>query len=105
MKTIFKKKWIWCLAIAFVFLILFACDVRLKTVCYSVESDKITAPVRIALLTDLHSCRYGKNQENLIEAVQKQNPDIVLLGGDIFDDKIAYDNAEITVRQLAEQYP
>lgn len=105
MKTIFKKKWIWCLVIAFVFLILFACDVRLKTVYYSVESDKITAPVRIALLTDLHSCRYGKNQKDLIEAVQKQNPDIVLLGGDIFDDEMSYDNAEITIRQLAEEYP
>ena len=88
-----------------VLLILIACDTRLKIVHYTIESDKITASVRIALLTDLHSCNYGKNQKNLIEAVQKQNPDIVLLGGDIFDDKLPYDNAEIVVRQLAEQYP
>ena len=105
MKTMFKKKRIWCLAVAFVFLILFACDIRLRTVYYAVDSDKITSPVRIALLTDLHSCRYGENQKNLVEAVQKQKPDIVLLGGDIFDDEMSYDNAEITIRQLAEEYP
>lgn len=85
--------------------ILFICDSRLKTVYYTIESDKLSAPVRIALITDLHSCRYGKNQKNLIEAVQKENPDIVLLGGDIFDDNGSYDNAELTVKQLAEQYP
>lgn len=88
-----------------ILLLLFVCDARLKTVIYTVESDKISAPVRIALLTDLHSCRYGKNQAKLVDAVKKQNPDIVLLGGDIFDDKLSYDNAEITIRQLAELYP
>ena len=86
-------------------LVLLSCDLRLKTVYYSVESDKLSAPVRLALITDLHSCRYGKNQKNLISAVQKQKPDIVLLGGDIFDDKVPYKNAELTVKQLAEQYP
>ena len=91
--------------VVWVLLILLICDSRLKTVYYTVESGKITAPVRIALITDLHSCRYGKNQKNLIEAVQKQNPDIVLLGGDIFDDKVPHKNAELTVKQLAEKYP
>lgn len=88
-----------------VIVILLACDLRLKTVHYTIQSDKLSAPVRIALLTDLHSCWYGKNQKNLIEAVQRQNPDIILLGGDIFDDEMSYDNAELTIRQLAEEYP
>lgn len=81
------------------------CDARLKTVFYTVESEKIEQPVRLALLTDLHSCYYGKNQKTLIDAVRKQNPDVVLLSGDIFDDKMAYDNAETAIRQLAQQYP
>lgn len=86
-------------------LIVIVCDIRLKTVFYMIESEKIKHPVRIALITDLHSDKYGKNQSTLIKAVEKQNPDIVLLGGDIFDDNGTYDNAEITIRQLAEQYP
>ena len=95
------------LAVAMVLLVLiiFACDVRLKTVFYTIESEKIKQPVRLALITDLHSCYYGKNQSTLVDAVQEQNPDVILLGGDIFDDKPAYDNAEITIRRLAEQHP
>ncbi|MBP3543840.1 MAG: metallophosphoesterase [Lachnospiraceae bacterium] len=82
-----------------------ACDMRLKTVFYTVEAEKISQPVRIALLTDLHSDWYGKNQSTLISAVDDQKPDIVLLGGDIFDDKGTYEYAEITLKQLAEKYP
>ena len=100
-----RKLWIAGILSLFIVLILLACDSRLKTVTYTVESDKISTPVRIALLTDLHSCRYGENQKNLIKAVKAQNPDIILLGGDIFDDKVPHKNAELTVKQLAEQYP
>lgn len=102
-----KKRILWLsgVLIALMLLVLISCDFRLKTVYYTVDSDKISAPIRIALLTDLHSCRYGENQKNLIEAVQKQKPDIVLLGGDIFDDKVPHKNAELTVKQLAEKYP
>ena len=108
MKQKWNKKrilWLSSILIALVLLVLFCCDFRLKTVYYSVESDKLSAPVRLVLLTDLHSCKYGENQKNLIEAVQKQNPDFVLLGGDIFDDKVPHKNAELTVKQLAEQFP
>ena len=108
MKRKWNKKrilWLSSILIALVLLVLFCCDFRLKTVYYSVESDKLSAPVRLVLLTDLHSCKYGENQKNLIEAVQKQNPDFVLLGGDIFDDKVPHKNAELTVKQLAEQFP
>lgn len=100
-----RKLWIAGILSLFIVLILLACDSRLKTVTYTVESDKISTPVRIVLLTDLHSCRYGENQKNLIKAVKAQNPDIILLGGDIFDDKVPHKNAELTVKQLAEQYP
>lgn len=105
MRYLIKKKRIVCIIGILLILLVIVCDSRLKTVFYEVSSDKVNAPVRIALLTDLHSCRYGENQKNLLDAVQKQNPDVVLLGGDIFDDNGSYDNAELTVRQLAEQYP
>lgn len=82
-----------------------ACDMRLKTVTYKVETEKITTPIRIALITDLHSDRYGKNQHVLLESLERQQPDIILLGGDIFDDKGSYKNAEITLKILSEQYP
>ena len=85
--------------------LLIACDMRLKTVFYTIDSEKVTKPVRLALITDLHSDKYGKNQSTLLQAVEAQKPDVVLLGGDIFDDAKAYTNAEIALKQLAEKYP
>lgn len=86
-------------------LILICCDMRLKTVVYTIESEKVTQSVRVALITDLHSCRYGKEQKVLIDAVNEQKPDIVLLGGDVFDDKRSYENTRKTLEQLVGKYP
>ncbi len=105
-KTAKKKKQKRVLVIVIiVILLLFSCDMRLRTVVYHLDSDKVDKSIRIALITDLHACRYGKNQHTLIEAVDKQNPDMVLLGGDIFDDKFDYDRAETTIKYLAQKYP
>ena len=93
---------------AAVFVLLFlllAFDVRLKTVRYTVQSEKIGAPVRIALVTDLHSCSYGKGQRTLVDAIEKQKPDLLLLGGDIFDDGLPDRNTEIFLAAIAEQIP
>lgn len=101
-----KKKRRWIVAIIiFIFLILWGCDMRLKTVTYTVKSEKVDKKIRIALITDLHGCRYGKNQKTLINAVTKEEPDIILLGGDIFDDNVPYEKSETTIKQLAEKYP
>lgn len=86
-------------------LLIVSCDMRLKTVKYEVCSDKIEKKVRVALVTDLHGCNYGKNQKYLIEAIEKESPDVVLLGGDIFDDNVPYKNSTTTIKQLAEKYP
>lgn len=61
--------------------------------------------VKAALITDLHSCYYGKDQKGLLKRIDKENPDIVLLGGDIFDDKLGNNNSEIVCKALASKYP
>ena len=73
-------------------------DSGLKVRCYTVESDAVQAPVRVALISDLHSCGYGENQRELIDAVDSQNPDLVLMTGDIFDDELPDDNTEQFLR-------
>ena len=78
---------------------------KLKIVNYTVESDKIDTPVRIALITDLHSCRYGDHESELIDAVDSQNPDIILLGGDIFDDKSGNENTVEFLQGINGRYP
>lgn len=82
-----------------------ALDPRLKIQHYAMESGKITRPVRIALITDLHSCAYGDQEETLIHAIWEQNPDIILLGGDICDDKLPRANTEALLKGIADDYP
>jgi len=81
-----------------------ACDMRLKSVVYIFDSPKIENPVKIAFISDLHGNWYGKNQKTLIKAIDKQNPDLVLFGGDIFDDKISYKESEETISILSKKY-
>ncbi len=84
--------------------VVIACDLRLKTVRYTFASPKLETPFKIALVTDLHGNSYGKNQSTLIDAIDKEKPDVVLLGGDIFDDKISYERSEETIAILSEKY-
>ncbi len=72
---------------------------------YVVESDKIENRIRIALISDLHSCQYGEKQQELIDAVDAQNPDLLLMTGDIFDDVISDTNTEYFLQGVAEKYP
>ena len=55
-------------------ILLAALDVRLAVRHYTVKSEKVDGPIRLAVLTDLHACRYGKNQEQLVAAVAAQKP-------------------------------
>lgn len=64
-----KKKKI--LLIFLLILFFLGLDQRLYLRHYILDSDKIQNPVRIALITDLHSCCYGKNQERLLTAVER----------------------------------
>lgn len=92
------------IAVLIIVLLLFASDMRLKTVVYKVKSKKVSRPVKLILITDLHSCWYGKEQKTLLQAVEKENPDVVLLGGDIFDDNGSYENAETVIRYLSKRF-
>ncbi len=83
-----------------------AIDSRLKTVHYKIENPKSETPLRIALITDLHSCTYGgTDQSDLIEAVRAQDPDMVLFGGDIFDSRRMPDeNAVTALKALGSEF-
>lgn len=100
------KKWRRMLLLAaLVLLAAAALDPRMIARTYTVESEKIDAPVRLALLTDFHGCDYGEDASRLVNAVNELQPDAVLLVGDIFDDKLAWDDSEALVRSLAAEWP
>lgn len=82
-------------------------DSQLTVREYTIESGKVDGPVRLALLTDLHCCYYGEGQRELLDAVAAQQPDLVVLSGDIVDDetRMPEERALATVEALAEQWP
>ncbi len=67
-------------------------------------NGKLSSPVRIALVTDLHSCYYGKNQSQLIKMIDDENADIVLLSGDIFDDRFNDTNTKKFIEGICDRY-
>lgn len=93
------------IATAVIVLIVIMFDSRMIVRRYEIDSPKVDTPIRIALITDLHSCKYGKKQTKLLDAIYAESPDLVLLGGDIFDDVIEDTNTELFLAGISEKYP
>ena len=68
------------------------------------KNSEINNEIKLALVTDLHSCYYGENQGKLITEIEKYQPDAVLLGGDIFDDVLDDSNANIFIDSITKKY-
>lgn len=92
-------------ALAAVFFILSAISFPLRTVRYTLVSRKVSKKVRIVQISDLHSCSYGKDMKNLINAVDAAEPDIIVLTGDIFDNRTDNKNSDTLLKAIAKKYP
>lgn len=100
-----KHRWILPVLAILVVLTLIALDERLILRTYTVVSPKLTAEVRLAVVTDFHS---SDNADDVVAMVASCAPDAVLMVGDMFDDDIANRPTERTLslmRQLSAQYP
>lgn len=102
MKKLFKA--LVLILIAIIIILILAFDNRLKIVNYKLKTEKISNPVKIALIADLHCCLYGENQSELIDAIDSCKPDAVLFGGDIFDDYYVNDNSHILINNITKKY-
>ena len=69
--------------------------------------NKLTEEKKIVFLTDLHNNSYGKNNEKLLAAIKSQNPDLILIGGDMIVGKPETSTkvAEDFVKKLTEICP
>lgn len=100
-----KHRWILPVLAILVVLTLIALDERLILRTYTVTSPKLTAEVRLAVVTDFHS---SDNADDVAAMTASCAPDAVLMVGDMFDDDIANRPTERTLslmRQLSAQYP
>ncbi|PGM90020.1 metallophosphoesterase [Bacillus cereus] len=74
-----------------------------------ITSSKIPSSFKgykILQISDLHNKKFGDNQDVLIKKVKNSSPDIIVITGDLIDNK-SYD-AEISlqvIRELVKEYP
>lgn len=55
---------------------------------YEIKSDKIAKDCKLIFLSDLHGNHFGTNNEKLITEIDKEQPDIILYGGDMITAKV-----------------
>ncbi len=77
---------------------------RPVTVQYTMTAPKLAHPLRLALVTDLHSSPYGAGQKELLELLAQSRPDLVLLGGDLVDDRYPEAPAWAFLEAVAARY-
>ena len=78
--------------------------VRLVTRTYEIEDARISSEVRIAVVSDLHGARYGKNQSRILSVLDQANPDAVLLLGDIFDEHNHNEQSYVLLNELSGKF-
>ncbi|MBP3941689.1 MAG: metallophosphoesterase [Christensenellaceae bacterium] len=80
----------------------FSKEITLTT--YTIDSAKVSGKLRLMLMTDLHCCLYGENQEILMQKIAEAQPDAILLSGDIIDDHRDPANSFLFLEQAVKEY-
>lgn len=52
---------------------------------YEFRSGKLTAGIRVVLLTDLHNNSFGRDNVRLTEKVRREEPDLIVICGDLLN--------------------
>lgn len=74
---------------------------------HRVTDKRIRKKVRAVVLADLHNKRYGKENERLLEAIKAQEPDFILIAGDLLNamPQKSIEPAIQILTALARDYP
>lgn len=57
----------------------------LKVTGYPVRSEKVNSAFRVVLVSDLHGREFGKNNRRLLEKIAANEPDVIVLAGDMIE--------------------
>ncbi len=91
--------------ILIIILAIIACrwDIAVRT--YTVDTGKNAEFTKILLITDFHSSYYGAGGSELIKQIDKISPEVILLGGDICDDKVPHERTWELLENIGSRYP
>lgn len=94
------------LALFFIVVMFIDCN-RFVVREYHCRNGKIQKPLTIVQLSDLHNKTFGKNNDRLIRAIKEQNPDLIVVSGDMYTSLLGKETvtAEKLMEQLVKHYP
>ncbi len=77
---------------------------------YDITSDKLKKDVTFCLLSDLHEKSYGVGNRKLIDTIIKENPDAILIAGDMITGQNSHhltdsEPALSLIGELSKHYP
>ena len=77
--------------ILIIFIILIAVEIIMSYKCltitdYKIRSSKIKETTKIVLISDLHNNQFGKANKRLADKIRKQDPDFILMDGDMLNE-------------------
>ena len=80
---------------------------RFVVVKHEIRDKRIKGHMRAVVLADLHNKQYGKDNAVLLEAIEKQQPDVIFIAGDILTahPKKSLKYAIAFMEKLADKYP
>lgn len=64
---------------------LYESEYSLSSISYEVKADKIQKSIRLVQITDLHNSIFGENNQDLLDLVTEQSPDLILITGDLLN--------------------
>jgi len=77
---------------------------QIQTRFLTFRTRKITRPVRIVHLSDIHADNYGVREAHVVSLVNRTNPDLILITGDMFVTPYEYNRRGINAaRRILEQ--
>lgn len=104
-----KKKLVLTAILALAILLIYSfynSQYSLTVTNYTLSSPKITVPIRIVQLTDLHNSEFGENNARLVDLVTQQKPDLIVMTGDMLNGrKEETEIAANLVRNLTDVAP
>lgn len=67
----------------------------LETSHYEIHTDQLDKGFRVVQLSDIHDAAFGRENEELVAAVEAEEPDIILITGDLVNSKKAEERHKV----------
>lgn len=102
----FKHKCFWCGGALFLLGVIllvhgfYSSKYRLCVSYYTVDNSKLSGSIRIVQLSDLHNRVFGAHNQDLVDTVEKQHPDLILITGDLVNSST--ENTKTAVELIAQ---